>query len=141
MADEYFDVVAAVIRDGEKILITLRKESSYMAGRWEFPGGKVEKGEKPQQALIREIKEELCVGIKITGLLYVKQHVYELSDDRKRRIKLMFYGAQISRGEIKCVGCSEYRWVLPKELAGFDFVDGDKELVRMLGDPESNTPV
>jgi 8-oxo-dGTP diphosphatase len=132
MADEHYDVVAAVIKDGEKILIARRKEGSFMAGRWEFPGGKVEKGEKPQQALIREIKEELCVEIKIDKLLYVKQHIYELSDGRKRRVKLLFYEGAISKGEIKCVGCSEYRWVLPKELAGFDFVDGDKEFVEKL---------
>jgi 8-oxo-dGTP diphosphatase len=132
MADEHYDVVAAVIRDGEKILITLRKEGAFMAGRWEFPGGKVEKGEKPQQALIREIKEELCVEIKIDKLLYVKQHIYELSDERKRRVKLLFYEGVISKGEIKCVGCSEYRWVLPKELGGFVFVDGDVEMVQFL---------
>ena len=132
MADEHLDVVAAVIRDGERILITKRKEGSYMAGRWEFPGGKMEKGEKPYQALIREIKEELCVEIKIDKLLYVKQHIYELSDDRKRRVKLLFYEAGISKGEIRCVGCSEYRWVMPKELTGFDFVDGDRELVEKL---------
>lgn len=132
MADEHYDVVAAVIKDGEKILITLRKAGTFMAGRWEFPGGKVEKGEKPQQALIREIKEELCVDIEITRLLFVKQHLYDLSDDRKRRVKLMFYEAGIKKGDIKCVGCSEYCWVLPNELAGFDFVDGDKEFVQML---------
>ena len=129
--DEYMDVVAAVIKEGDRILIAKRKEGSYMAGRWEFPGGKVEKGENPHQALIREIKEELSVEINITGLLYVKQHTYELSD-RKRRVKLMFYEAQIARGEIKCIGCSEYRWVLPGELSGFDFVDGDKEFVQKL---------
>jgi 8-oxo-dGTP diphosphatase len=134
MADEHLDVVAAVIRDGERILIAKRKEGTFMAGRWEFPGGKVEKGEKPQQALIREIKEELCVDIRIDKLLYVKQHIYDLSDDRKRRVKLMFYEAQIKKGEIKCVGCSEYRWVLPKELSSFDFVDGDVEFVQKLAE-------
>ncbi len=132
MADESIDVVAAVIKNEDRILITKRKEGSYMAGRWEFPGGKVEKGEKPQQALIREITEELCVDITITGLLYVKQHVYELSDGRKRRVKLMFYEARIEKGEIKCIECSEYRWVLPEELTGFVFVDGDLDLVQKL---------
>lgn len=135
MADEYYDVVAAVIKDGEKILITRRKEGSFMAGKWEFPGGKVEKGEKPREALIREIEEELCVEITINKLLYVKQHMYELSDERKRRVKLMFYEAALEKGEIKCVGCSEYKWVLAKELTGFDFVDGDVEFVRMLSEP------
>lgn len=132
MADEHFDVVAAVIKDGEKILITKRKEGSYMAGKWEFPGGKVEKKEKPRDAVIREIREELCVEIEVTGLLYVKQHLYELSDERKRRVKLMFYEARIKEGEIVCAGCSEYRWVAAKELAGFDFVDGDREMVSKL---------
>jgi len=103
-----------------------------MAGRWEFPGGKVEKGEKPRDALVREIQEELCVGIVITDLVYVKQHVYELSDGRKRRVKLMFYEAKIKKGGIACAGCSEYRWVLPEELSGFDFVDGDREVVEKL---------
>ncbi len=131
MTDEYMDVVAAVIKDGDRILIAKRKEGSYMAGRWEFPGGKVEKGENPHHALMREIQEELSVEIRITGLAYVKQHTYELSD-RKRRVKLMFYEAQISGGEIKCIGCSEYRWVLPGELTGFDFVDGDMEFVQKL---------
>jgi len=69
MADEQYDVVAGVIRDRGRILITKRKEGSYMAGRWEFPGGKVEKGEKPRDALVREIQEELCVGIVITDLV------------------------------------------------------------------------
>jgi 8-oxo-dGTP diphosphatase len=138
MADEHLDVVAAVIRDGERILIAKRKDGTFMAGRWEFPGGKVEKGEKTHQALIREIKEELCVDITINKLLYVKQHLYDLSDDRKRRVKLMFYETAITKGEIKCVGCSEYCWVLPKELAGFDFVDGDKEFVQRLASGDAD---
>lgn len=137
LADEQFEVVAAVIKDGDRILIARRKEGSYMAGRWEFPGGKVEKGEKPRDALIREIMEELCVTIEVTGLLYVKQHLYELSDERKRRVKLIFYEARITKGELKCVGCSEYRWVAPKELSGYDFVEGDRETVQLLASGHS----
>lgn len=58
-ADEEMDVVAAIITSGEKILITKRPPGSYMEGKWELPGGKVEENETREEALIREIREEL----------------------------------------------------------------------------------
>ena len=133
VSDEYMDVVAAIVIKEGRILITKRKEGSFMAGRWEFPGGKVESGEKPREALKREIKEELSLEIKINDLYCVKQHIYDLGV-KKRTVRLFFYEAQIVRGEIKCVGCSEYIWVLHKELKDYDFVDGDAEIVRKLSE-------
>jgi 8-oxo-dGTP diphosphatase len=127
------NVVAALINKGDRILITKRKQGSYMAGRWEFPGGKVEAGEKPREALMREIKEELCLEIDIDDLFCAKQHIYDLGS-KKRRVKLSFYEAHIVGGEIECIGCDEYVWATRKELKDYDFVDGDAEIVRKLAE-------
>lgn len=129
--DEEMDVVAAVIRDGRRILITRRKEGSFRGGLWEFPGGAVEEGEMHSDALAREIKEELGVEVEVGEPIYASAHLYDLGP-RKRKIDLTFYSCRIKQGEIACIGCSEYRWVLPEELAGFDYVEGDRGLVERL---------
>jgi 8-oxo-dGTP diphosphatase len=133
MVDEHMDVVAAIITNGDRILVTKRKQGSFMAGLWEFPGGKVEAGEKPREALMREIKEELAIEIEIDELFYAKQHVYDLGT-KKRQVKLFFYEARMTGGSIECMGCEEYRWVTKKELLDFQFVDGDTEVVEKLAE-------
>lgn len=130
--DEEFDVVAAVIRRGNKILITKRKKNSFMGGRWEFPGGRVECGEDYEQALIREIAEELGVRIKILNLFNLNHHIYDLGNGKKRKILLISYEAEIVGGEIQCIGVEEYRWVKPEKLKEYDFVDADKTIVEKL---------
>ncbi len=133
MADEHMDVVAAIISRDDRILITKRKQGSFMAGLWEFPGGKIEAGEKPRDALKREIKEELDVEIEIDELFYAKQHVYVLGT-KKRQVKLFFYEARMTDGIIKCLGCDEYRWVTKSELKDYHFVDADAEVVEKLAE-------
>ena len=68
-------VVAAVIRNGDKMFATARGYGDYK-GQWEFPGGKIESGETPQQALIREIKEELTADIEVGSLIGTIEYVY-----------------------------------------------------------------
>jgi mutator protein MutT len=132
--DEEFDVVAAVIRKGEKILITKRLKDSFMGGRWEFPGGKVECDEDYEQALVREITEELGVKITIIELFHLNHHVYDSDGGKKRKVLLISYEAEIpvGEGEIQCIGVQEYKWVLPAELKDYDFVDGDIPVIKRL---------
>ena len=130
--DEEFDVVVAVIRKGDRILITKRKRGSFMCGRWEFPGGKVECDEDYEQALVREIFEEIGVKIKIINLFHLNHHVYDLVGGKKRKVLLVTYEAEIIEGKIQCIGVQEYKWISPKELEKYDFVEGDLPIIKRL---------
>lgn len=125
------DVVAALIIKENKILISQRKEDSFMGGRWEFPGGRLEKGEEPEKGLEREILEELGIRIKVGKLFHTNQHTYEI-ENNKRKIKLMTYFCEISKGEPRCIDCSNFRRVSVEELRNFDFVDADLKVVERL---------
>lgn len=136
MTVEQMDVVAAVIVRDTKILITQRKEGSFMGGGWEFPGGKLDNGENPDDGLRREIFEELGIKIRVNGLFHTNYHTYNIGENR-REIKLMTYLCEISEGEIKCIGCSDFRWVSAEELRNFDFVEADLGVVGRLTNLES----
>lgn len=125
------DVVAALIIKENKILITQRKKDSFMGGRWEFPGGKLGGGEGPEDGLKREIFEELSIRIKVGKLFHTNYHTYKI-ENKKREIKLITYLCEILKGEPRCVGCQDFRWVSPEELRNFDFVDADLKVVERL---------
>ena len=72
----HYDVVAAVIRKGDKVLIDKRRADGLLGGLWEFPGGKVEAGEALPAALVREIKEELGVGFEVGEQVGKYKHAY-----------------------------------------------------------------
>jgi 8-oxo-dGTP diphosphatase len=125
-------VVAAIIRKGNKILIAQRKKDSKLEpNKWEFPGGKVEFGEHPEAALVREIKEELDIKIKIKSLHSVLSPIY-VRDGKKHHILLMIFLTDYVSGEVKNLDVQDSRWVLRKELKKFDFVSGDKKLITDL---------
>jgi len=88
-------VVAAVIRDKEgRVLLAQRPEGRHMGGLWEFPGGKIDDGEAPSEALVRELDEELGTEIVVQRPLTFAVH-----EEPGLRILLLFYGARIARGE------------------------------------------
>jgi len=121
-------VVAAIIRDKGRILITRRPANVHLAGLWEFPGGKVEDGESLEAALIREIQEEIDVTITIVGEYFQTKHDYP-----GRSVQLHFLDCTIVSGEPRPLNVAEIRWVLPAELQSFDFPDADRELIEALG--------
>jgi 8-oxo-dGTP diphosphatase len=121
-------VVAGVIRDsGGRILVTRRPEGRHMAGLWEFPGGKVHPHEHPEQALIRELREELGVDAAVVAPVTFGVH-----DERDRRIVLLFYEARITSGEPEALDGQEIRWVTPIELGGLSTPPADARLILML---------
>lgn len=120
-------VTAAVIRQGDYYLLAQRKKGSHQELKWEFPGGKVEKGEHPEQCLIREIKEELDVSIRIEDIFQVVSHVYG-----EKHIILLCYKCEIYGGEISCIDCADYRWVKPEQMMHFDCAPADIPVIQKI---------
>lgn len=118
-------VAAAIERDG-RYLVARRTRPADVAGRWEFPGGKVEPGETEEQALVREIREELGVPIRVGERVPGE---WPLSDD----LVLHLYAATLIDGEpAPLEQHDEIRWVTPAEFDTVDWLPSDVEAVRSL---------
>jgi mutator protein MutT len=120
-------VVAAIIRREGKFLITRRPGNVHLAGLWEFPGGKVEEGESLQEALLREILEEIAVQVAVGAEFFQIEHQYPT-----RSVRLHFFDCTIVSGEPQAIEVSEIRWVAPHELQAYAFPEADRELIARL---------
>ena len=119
-------VVAALILREDKILVCQRTKHQPMPLKWEFPGGKVEPGEKPQEALHRELEEELGILAEIGAEVATVQHTYSNGN----AVELRFYLVEQFAGEIQNRIFREVRWVRKEELPSFDFLEADVTLVK-----------
>lgn len=120
-------VTAAVIVDGGKILLAQRKPGAHMELRWEFPGGKLEEGEHPEQCLIREIKEELDLTIEIIDIYKVVKFKYEEND-----VLILCYKCRPVGGKARIVDCNAFRWIGRDQLDQFEYVPADVAIVEKL---------
>ena len=120
-------VTAAVIIDSGKVLIAKRKPPGKMPGMWEFPGGKIEKGETPEQCLRRELHEELGVEAAIGECIGTNVHQYEFY-----KIELVAYKARITAGEIGLKEHSDMAWVEAQDLVKYPFAPADLPFVEMI---------
>ncbi|MBN2167657.1 MAG: (deoxy)nucleoside triphosphate pyrophosphohydrolase [Actinobacteria bacterium] len=120
-------VTAAVISRRGKVLIARRRDKDRHPGKWEFPGGKVEKGESLEDCMAREIAEEMGVTVRVGEKLALVGHRY---DDIE--IELVVFNCEILEGEIKNRGCSSHAWVSPECLLEFDLLPPDREIASML---------
>ena len=121
------DVVAALIRDGERFLICKRPAHKARALMWEFPGGKVEAGERPRDALSRECMEELDVTLDV-GELYM-QVTHEYPDIL---IRLSLYEAVIASGELRGKEHEALCWILPREIPDYEFCPADVDIIHRI---------
>lgn len=122
------EVAAAIIEDDQgRLLIAKRSYGKAQAGMWEFPGGKLEKNESPQNCLHRELLEEMSIEIIPYEWFGVNDHHYDTI-----HIRLIAYKATYVSGTIKLVDHDEYRWVHIKELAEYIFAPADIKFVEML---------
>lgn len=118
------DVVAAVIEHDDRVLACRRRPGKAAAGRWEFPGGKIEAGETAQEALVREIREELGVGIRVTG---------HLTTDVTGGIRLVCLRARLEADPpVASTDHDALEWVPLDGLGGRDWADADLPAVRLL---------
>lgn len=123
------DVTAAVIFRNGKVFIARRAPGENSAGGWEFPGGKVEKDETPQECLRRELYEEL--GIKTEIGDFVMESIYEYP---KGLIRLMAYRAEITEGEVKLSVHDACCWVTINELHRFGLLPADVPVADKLAE-------
>ena len=122
------NVVAAIIKNGEgKILITQRNLKKSQGGLWEFPGGKIEKGETREEAIIREIKEELTIEINVES--YLGEKVFEYPE---KSINLIALNCRVKSGNIYLTEHEEARWVEKEELNSFEFAPADIFIVKKI---------
>ena len=128
VAEEPLHVVAAIIRRDGFVLACRRRPERAAGGRWEFPGGKVEHGETAEAALVREIREELGVGIRVLGVL--------TTDDTRlgaRIIRLTCLEVELTdAAPTASTDHDQLRWVAPGELAELDWAEPDLPAVRLL---------
>ena len=130
-------VVAGVISRGGKILIAQRKDSCPREpGKWEFPGGRIEEGETPQEALVREIREELGADIEVGGEL-----CETFAESGGVRIAMRTFRATWVKGEPRAIDCKDFRWVRPDELRSFDWAQADIPIARKLSGANPDTEV
>ena len=121
-------VTAAVIRRDGRILICRRRAEQDHAGKWEFPGGKLEPGETPAASLLRELQEELQIEARIGREIAS----YEYSYPGRKPIRLIFFEVTEYSGSADYSHFQEACWVAAEELPSFDFLEGDVEFVKQL---------
>ena len=128
-------VLAAVIENGGRILIARRKSTDRFGGQWEFPGGKLEPGETPEQCLERELREEFGIASRIGRRLGSAK-----ADSPEFAIRLDAYEAFHLGGEFELREHNEIRWVAPSEIAGYDLTEPDRRLLGQIMNSRGERP-
>lgn len=119
-------VIAAVIQQNNRVLLCQRKEGA-LAGKWEFPGGKLENGETPEECLVREIEEELGIAIEVDEIYQAVHMQYEHGD-----FLIIAYLAKHVAGEISLRVHSNYAWVDVGRLLDYDLANANIPIAESL---------
>ena len=124
-------VTAAILVKDNKIIIAKRGPNDRLANKWEFPGGKVEINETPEQCLKREMKEEFDIDVSVGEYLGSSIYYYDHIS-----IELMAYRTYWENGEIHLNDHNEFKWISLEQLAEFDFAPADLIFVEKLQNEE-----
>lgn len=116
-------VAAAVVRQGERFLLAQRMPGKQFANQWEFPGGKLEGDETPQQALERELQEELGIRTRAGNVLHVCRNLQYM---------VLFYEAELVQGELCCMEAQDARFVTLEEARRLDMTPSDREAMECM---------
>jgi 8-oxo-dGTP diphosphatase len=122
-------VVAALIEADGKLLLCQRRRTDSFGLMWEFPGGKLEPGETPPEALARELQEELGVVARIGPEIYRTRHQYS---EMGEAIDLIFFEATVAPGDIRNQAFETMEWRSPETLRELNFLPADREFVAKL---------
>jgi len=124
-------VAAAVVRRGDRVLLTQRPPGGPLGGLWEFPGGKLEPGESPHDAVIREIQEELGVNARTRGVLHVTRHVYAHGLD----VEITFLECALDGEPLAGPGVHALRWERAADVDPDSVLEADREFLAALAQP------
>lgn len=120
--------VAVIVDQQQRILITQRPSHTSHAGRWEFPGGKLEANELPEEALIREIKEE--VGLNVIQSHFLGEVTHQYSD---KTVQLLIFLVTQFSGQPSCMeGQPSMQWIKREELDPDDFPEANREVIALI---------
>jgi len=122
-------VAAALVDSRGQVLLQQRAEGRQMAGLWEFPGGKVEPGERPEAALVRELDEELGIGVDEANLTPC---AFASAGLGERHLLLLLYVCRQWRGEPQALDATALQWVFPSEMHRLPMPPADKPLIEVL---------
>lgn len=120
-------VAAAIVYHEGKILLTQRPSGTHLEGYWEFPGGKVEEGEDPQDAVVRECFEECGIRVKPQSVMDVIFHRYP-----NKHVLLIFYECVLQSGEVEHRHIRDHVWCAPTELRQYKLPPADDRVVERL---------
>lgn len=120
--------VAIIFDEQQRVLITQRPEAAAHGGLWEFPGGKLEEGESPVAALIREIKEE--VGLEILEYSFLDSVIHDYG---KKTVELLVFSVSEYQGQAYCREAqTDLRWVHLAELGLFNFPEANERVIKLI---------
>jgi len=123
-------VVAALVERDGRYLITQRRETAVLPFLWDFPGGRVERGESDEAALAREVDERLGASVEVGQLISFVNHPYE-----KYAVDLYLYECTLLSDELHCRAVNEYAWVTSKEMESYSFTPVDEaSMSKLLGE-------
>ena len=123
----WIPVVTGLIRKGSQVLVGKRPAGHSLAGQWEFPGGKIERGEDPVVALQRELQEELGIDAEIGSLRMASTHSYG-----ETNILILFFDVHFWKGEPRQVHHMELRWIEPEQLSQLDIPEANRRIIGQL---------
>ncbi len=123
------EVVAALIWDKGRFMICRRPAHKARGLLWEFVGGKTEKGETPQEALIRECREELDITVSVGDIFTEVTHEYP-----DIAVHLILFNAAIAEGTPKLLEHCDLKWIYPHEIPNYDFCPADEDILRQIAE-------
>ena len=126
-SEDAIQVCAAVIHHQNKILITLRPEDKKLGGYWEFPGGKIETQESPEEVLKRELQEELDIEVDVGELLETIYHSYDWGN-----VVILAYWCHWINGDIKHLEVADHCWVAVEKLLEYDILAADQPIIQKI---------